>query len=324
MTTIRAATDVGGTFTDLVYFYADPETGAQEIVTAKADTTPPDFDRGVLDVLAKSGVSLADVVHLAHGTTVVINALTERQGVATGLITTEGFRDVLEIARGNRPDFFNLHYVKPPPFVPRRLRREVAGRLTQNGAERRALDLSGLPSILDAFRAHGVEAVAVCLLHAYADPRHERAVLERIRELWPEVSVVASHQITREWREYERTSTTVLSAYVQPVAERYLGRLADGVREGGFSGQLYIMQSNCGVDSVERTKEIPITMIESGPASGFWGAAALGRLIDEPNVLALDIGGTTAKCSLIEAGQVKIVSDYWIERSRLSAGTITG
>jgi N-methylhydantoinase A len=320
MTTIRAATDVGGTFTDLVYFFTDPATGVQEIVTAKSDTTPPDFEQGVMDVLAKADVALGDIVHLAHGTTLVINALTERKGVLTGLITTEGFRDVLEIARGNRPDFFNLHYEKPPPFVPRYLRREVPGRLTQDGRERRPLDLSGLPAIIDDFRAEGVQAVAICLLHSYADPRHEQQVLERVRGLWPEVSVVASHQITREWREYERTSTAVLSTYVQPVAERYLTRLADGVRERGFRGQLYIMQSNCGVDSVEKTKEIPITMIESGPASGFWGAAELGRLIGEPNVLALDIGGTTAKCSLIEGGHVKIVSDYWIERSRLSSG----
>jgi N-methylhydantoinase A len=320
MTTIRAATDVGGTFTDLVYFFTDPGTGAQQIVTAKSDTTPPDFERGVMDVIAKGGVSLDEIVHLAHGTTLVINALTERRGVVTGLITTEGFRDVLEIARGNRPDFFNLHYEKPPPFVPRYLRREVPGRLTVDGAERRPLDLRGLPAILDDFRAEGVQAVAICLLHSYADPRHEQEVLARVRELWPEVSVVASHQITREWREYERTNTAVLSTYVQPVAERYLTRLADGVTERGFDGQLYIMQSNCGVDSVEKTKEIPITMIESGPASGFWGAAELGRLIGEPNVLALDIGGTTAKTSLIEDGHVKIVSDYWIERSRLSAG----
>jgi N-methylhydantoinase A len=320
MTTVRAATDVGGTFTDLVYFFTDPDTGTQEIVTAKSDTTPPDFERGVMEVLAKGGVSLAEIVHLAHGTTVVINALTERKGVKTGLITTEGFRDVLEIARGNRPDFFNLHYEKPPPFVPRHLRREVAGRLTQDGRERRPLDLSGLPAIVDDFRAAGVQAVAICLLHSYADPRHEQAVLGRVRELWPDVSVVASHQITRGWREDERTSTTVLSTYVQPVAERYLTRLADGVHQRGFDGQLYIMQSNCGVDSVEKTKEIPITMIESGPASGFWGAAELGRLIGEPNVVALDIGGTTAKTSLIEGGHVKIISDYWIERSRLSAG----
>jgi N-methylhydantoinase A len=318
--TIRAATDVGGTFTDLVYFTTDPETGAQEIVTAKSDTTPPSFEQGVMNVIGKSGVAIDEIAFLAHGTTVVINALTERKGVTTGLITTEGFRDSLEIARGNRPDYFNLHYEKPAPFVPRRLRREVPGRLAVDGSERRPLDLSGLEAILEDFRAEGVEAVAICLLHSYANPAHERQVLERVRTLWPEASVVASHQITREWREYERTSTAVLSAYVQPVAERYLTRLADGVRGGSFGGQLYIMQSNCGVDSVDKTREIPITMVESGPASGFWGAAELGRLIGEPDVLALDIGGTTAKCSLIEGGHVKIVSDYWIERSRRSAG----
>jgi N-methylhydantoinase A len=317
---IRAATDVGGTFTDLVYFSTDPATGAQEVVTAKSDTTPPDFERGVVNVIRKGGLAFDDIAFLAHGTTLVINALAERKGVKTALVTTEGFRDSLEIARGNRPDFFNLHYVKPPPFVPRYLRREVPGRLTQTGAERAPLDLSGLPAIVDDFRADGVEAVAICLLHSYANPGHEQAVLERVRELWPEVSVVASHQISREWREYERTSTAVLSAYVQPVAERYLGRLADELGRGGFDGQLYIMQSNCGVDSVEKTSAIPITMVESGPASGFWGAAELGRLLGEPNVLALDIGGTTAKCSLIEGGHVKIISDYWIERDRLSAG----
>jgi N-methylhydantoinase A len=257
---------------------------------------------------------------MAHGTTVVINALTERKGVKTGLITTEGFRDSLEIARGNRPDFFDLNYVKPPPFVPRSLRREVPGRLTPEGTERAPLELGGLPEIVDDFRRAGVEAVAICLLHSYANTEHERAVLERVRELWPEASAVASHQITREWREYERTSTTVLSAYVQPVAEGYLSRLAGSARGGGFAGPLYIMQSNCGVDSIEKTSEIPITMVESGPASGFLGAAELGRLIDEPNVLALDIGGTTAKCSLIRDGHVKIVSDYWIERTRRSSG----
>jgi N-methylhydantoinase A len=317
---VRAATDVGGTFTDLVYFTLDPETGGQEIVTAKADTTPPDFERGVMDVLRKGDLALAGIAFLAHGTTLVINALTERKGVRTALITTEGFRDVLEIARGNRPDFFNLHYVKPPPFVPRSLRREVGGRLEQTGAERTPVDLTGLPAILEDFRAAGVKAIAICLLHAYANPGHERAVLACVRELGPEFSVVASHQISREWREYERTSTTVLSAYVQPVAERYLNRLDAELRAADFDGQFYVMQSNCGVDSVEKTKAIPITMVESGPSSGFWAAAELGRLIGEPNVVALDIGGTTAKCSLIEGGRVRIHSDYWIERSRLSAG----
>lgn len=317
---LRAATDVGGTFTDLVTFATDPVTGRQTIRSAKSDTTPPDFERGVVAVLAKASVRPDEIAFLAHGTTIVINAITERKGVRVGLLTTEGFRDSLEIARGNRPDFFNLFYEKPGPFVPRRLRREVTGRIAHTGEERAPLDLGGLPAILNDFRANGVEAVAVCLLHSYANAAHEQAVLAGIRELWPEVAVVASHQITREWREYERTSTTVLSAYVQPIAERYLHRLAHEMKAGGFGGSLYVMQSNCGIDTVERTRQIPITMVESGPASGFWGAAELGRLLGEPNVLALDIGGTTAKCSLIENGQVKIMTDYWIERDHRSAG----
>ena len=318
--TIRAATDVGGTFTDLVYLYTDPKTKKQEIVTAKSDTTPQGFEQGVMNVIHKGGLSAGDIAFLAHGTTVVINALTERKGVRTGLITTEGFRDSLEIARGNRPDFFNLFYKKPQPFVPRYLRREVAGRLSPGGQERQPLDLSGLPTIIQDFKKEGVQAVAICLLHSYSNPTHEQRVLAKVRELWPGVSAVASHQITREWREYERTNTAVLSAYVQPIAERYLTRLDEGTRKEGFGGQMYIMQSNCGVDSLDQTKQIPITMVESGPASGFWGAAELGRLIGEPNVLALDIGGTTAKCSLIEGGHIKIISDYWIERSQKSAG----
>ena len=316
----RIATDVGGTFTDLVYFETDKRTGRQTIRTEKSDTTPPNFEEGVLNVLRKGGIDLAEANFFAHGTTVVINALTERKGARTALITTKGFRDVLEIARGNRPDFFNLSYEKPQPFVERYLRREVPGRMDYRGNETEPLDLSDLPAIVEDFKREGIEAIAICLIHAYANPAHEQKVAAAVRELWPEVSVVASHQITREWREYERTSTAVLSAYVQPTAERYLGRLEEGLKRGGYHGGLYIMQSNCGVDSLQSTKAIPITMVESGPASGFWGAAELGRIIGEPNILALDIGGTTAKCSLIENGQVRIKTDYWIERDRKSAG----
>ena len=318
--TIRVATDVGGTFTDLVCFETDRATGRSRVTTAKSDTTPPNFEEGVLNVLEKGGVDPKSVDFLAHGTTVVINALTERKGVKVGLITTEGFRDSLEIARGNRPDFFNLHYKKPEPFVPRYLRRELPGRLDYHGQEMKPLDLSRLPDILEDFKAEGVQAIAVCFIHSYANPSHEQRTLGEIQRLWPGISAVSSHQITREWREYERTSTTVLSAYVQPAAERYLQRLKEGLSQKGFDGNLFIMQSNCGVDSLESVSKIPITMVESGPASGFWGAAELGKLIGETNVLALDIGGTTAKCSLIEDGKVRIMTDYWIERSRLSAG----
>ncbi|MDE0113051.1 MAG: hydantoinase/oxoprolinase family protein [Albidovulum sp.] len=316
----RVATDVGGTFTDLVCFETDHESGELKLRTAKSDTTPPDFEIGVLDVLAKSGVELSEIDFLAHGTTVVINALAERNGVTVGLVTTSGFRDVLEIARGNRPDFFNLHYDKPPPFVPRFLRREVPGRMTYRGQELQPLDLSPLPEIIDGFKSEGVQAIAICLLHSYANPSHELAVQDEIKRLWPEIFSVASHQITREWREYERTNTAVLSAYVQPVAERYLKRLDRGIRDLEFQGALYVMQSNCGVDTVESTSRIPISMVESGPASGVWGAAELGKLIGERNILALDIGGTTAKCSLIHDGHVKIVTDSWIERTRTSSG----
>jgi N-methylhydantoinase A len=317
---VRVATDVGGTFTDLVYFRTDGATGLQQVITEKTDTTSPNFDQGVINVIAKAKVAIETVDFIAHGTTVVINALTERKGAKVGLITTTGFRDSIEIARGNRPDFFNLAYRKPAPFVPRYLRREIPGRMTYLAEEREPLDLAELPAILEDFRRNGVEAIAICLLHAYANPAHERRLAEAVRGLWSSIPIVASHQITREWREYERSNTTVLSAYVQPIAERYLSGLERGLKSRGFTGQLYVMQSNCGVDSIEHTSAVPIAMVESGPASGFWGAAELGRLIGTPNVLALDIGGTTAKCSLIEGGHVRIMTDYWIERSPTSAG----
>ncbi|MER9677288.1 hydantoinase/oxoprolinase family protein [Mesorhizobium sp. M0208] len=319
-TTIRVATDVGGTFTDLVCFETDHSTGEARVITAKSDTIPPNFEKGVLNVLEKGGVDPSSVDFLAHGTTVVINALTERNGAKVGLITTQGFRDTLEIARGNRPDFFNLHYQKPKPFVPRYLRHELPGRISYKGEELKPLDLSCLPAIIQDFKREGVEAIAICFLHSYANTSHEKAALAEVQRLWPVVSVVSSHQITREWREYERTNTTVLSAYVQPASERYLSGLLAGLKEKGFRKSPYIMQSNCGVDSLESVSKIPITMVESGPASGVLGAAELGKLIGEANVLALDIGGTTAKCSLIENGEVKIKTDYSIERDSTSAG----
>ncbi|MGV6857513.1 MAG: hydantoinase/oxoprolinase family protein [bacterium] len=317
---IRVATDVGGTFTDLVCIKVDQDTGTTSISTSKSDTTPPNFEQGVLSVIDKADVDPQIVDFFVHGTTVVINALTERKGGKVGLITTKGFRDSIEIARGNRPDFFDLNYKKPEPFVPRYLRRELEGRIDYQGNEVVALNLSALPGILEDFRAEGVEAVAVCFIHSYANPAHEQQAVEAIKSSWPEISVVASHQITREWREYERTNTAVLSAYVQPSAEQYLRRLDTALKGKGFQGKPYIMQSNCGVDSLDSVSKIPITMVESGPASGFWGAAQLGQQIGDPNILALDIGGTTAKCSLILDGQVRILTDYWIERNKSSAG----
>ncbi len=312
---LRVATDIGGTFTDIVFV-----TPVGEVVTGKSHTTPAQFEEGVMDVISASGTRPSEFASFVHGTTIVINAITERKGAKVALLTTEGFRDILEIGRGTRPDFFNLEYRKPKPFVPRYLRREVRGRINYKGIETTPLDLSGLPAILDDFRAEGVEAIAISFINSYANPAYEEAALAKVEELWPEVSTVASHQITREWREYERTNTAVLSAYVQPVAHRYLDRLTSALYDAGMRCTPYIMQSNCGVDTVKSARQIPITMVESGPASGIWGAAALGRLIGEPKAIAIDVGGTTAKCGLITGGEVTLNTNYQIGRSEISAG----
>lgn len=312
---LRVATDIGGTFTDLVYVTSDGEVG-----TAKSHTTPAQFEKGVMDVIEAKHILPSEFVSFVHGTTIVINAITERKGAKVALLTTEGFRDILEIGRGTRPDYFDLAYPKPKPFVQRYLRREVPERINYKGIESKPLDLSGLSDIIADFRAEGVEAIAISFINSYANPLHEEATLAKVKELWPEISAVASYQITREWREYERTNTAVLSAYVQPIAHRYLDRLTDRLYGAGMTCAPYIMQSNCGVDTVKSARQIPITMIESGPASGVWGAAALGRMIGELNAIAIDIGGTTAKCGLITRGEVKLNTNYMVERTETSAG----
>ena len=313
---MRVATDVGGTFTDLVYY----DEGTGRFGSVKANTTAPDYERGVLDTVDKSGLDASAIVYFAHGTTVVINALTERKGVKTGLITTRGFRDVLEIARGNRPDLFNFYFTKPKPFVPRHLRAEITERTDYKGNEVTKVALQELGPIVENFKAQGVKAIAICLLHAYANPDHERQAVNEVKRLWPEVAVIASHEITREWREYERTNTTVLSAYIHPIANNYLTSLERELRGKGTEAPLYIMQSNGGVATMQAAKRNPITMVESGPVSGVLGAIILGKVIGEQNIIALDIGGTTAKCSLVERGQPRLTTEYRIEWSRTNPG----
>ncbi|GAB6933302.1 hydantoinase/oxoprolinase family protein [Calditerricola satsumensis] len=312
---MRVATDIGGTFTDLVYLDDQGRVGM-----AKTDTTPPDFEEGVVNVLRKSGIDPRSVTTLIHGTTVIINALTERKGVKTGLLTTKGFRDVLEIGRGNRPDLFNLRYQKPVPFVPRYLRFEVEERINSKGEVLVPLNRDDIVCAVEFFKREGVEAVAVAYLHAYANPAHERETVALIRERWPEVAVTASHEVTREWREYERTSTTVLNAYVKPIAANYVDRLEQKLRDMGVPGKLYIMQSNGGTTTFAQAKETPINMVESGPVAGIFGAAMLGKLLGQPNVIAFDVGGTTAKCSLVDNGEVTITTEYRIERDERRAG----
>ena len=316
MAELRVASDVGGTFTDLVYY----DEGSGAFGSVKSNTTPPDYERGVLDTVHKSGLDTSSVDYFAHGTTVVINALTERKGVKTGLVTTRGFRDVLEIARGNRPDLFNFYFTKPKPFVPRHLRAEITERIDFKGNEVSPLRVEELGPIVDDFKAQGVQAIAICLLHAYANPDHEQQATKEVKRLWPDVAVIASHEITREWREYERTNTTVLSAYIHPIANSYLTSLEQQLRANGTHGPLYIMQSNGGVATLQAAKRNPITMVESGPVSGVLGAIVLGKVIGVPNLIALDIGGTTAKCSLVEQGQPRLTTEYRIEWSRTNPG----
>lgn len=313
---MKLATDIGGTFTDLVFI--DEKTG--HIQTHKSATTPKDYEQGVLNVIEEAGLSGAEVDLFIHGTTVIINTLTERKGVKTGLITTKGFRDVLEIARGNRPDLFNVQYQKPKPVIPRALRLEVAERLNGKGEVLTPLNEQDIDEAIAFFKKEGVEAVAIAYLHAYVNPVHEQQTAAWIKEKWPEVSVSASYEISQEWREYERTNTTALNAYVKPIANTYLNQLDQHLNKHIQVEQEFVMQSNGGTTTFADAKETPITLVESGPAAGIYGTAALGKVIGEENLIAFDIGGTTAKTSLIENGTVKISTDYAIEKDDRHAG----
>ena len=311
----RVAVDIGGTFTDL----ASIDAGSGRLTLAKAHTTA-NPEEGALDALERSGVAPNDVAAFVHGTTVVINAVTERSGARTALLTTEGFRDVLEIGRANRPDLYNLAYRKPRPFVPRRLRFEVRGRLDHLGRELAPLDEAALPAISEHLREAEVEALAICFLHAWVEPAHERRAIEVLRPLLPGVALVASHEVSGQWREFERTSTAVLAAYVKPVVERYLAHLERSLRGEGVAGPLFAMRSSGGVASFERATLNPITLLESGPVAGVEAAAELGRLLGVEHVLTLDIGGTTAKTSAVRYGRPQVETLYHVECTPVSAG----
>ncbi len=312
----RVAVDIGGTFTDVVAF--DEAGGA--VWAAKASTTPANFADGVIDAIHAAGIDPRTVAAFVHGTTVVINAITQRRGVKTALVTTAGFRDVLEIGRGNRPDMYNLKFHKPVPFVPRRLRFEVRERVGADGAVWAPLQIADLEEVAAACEREGVEAIAICFLHGYAHPEHEAAASAFLRERLPGVRVTASSEIAREWREFERSSTAVLNAYVQPILDGYLADLERRLREEGMAAPLFAMLSNGGTATFAAARQTPIALVESGPVAGVTGAALVGQAIADPNIIALDIGGTTAKCSLIENGEIKITTDYRLEASPRSPG----
>jgi N-methylhydantoinase A len=294
------------------------ETG--ELVVTKAPTTPARLDDGVLAALDRSGVPAQSVEALVHGTTVVINAITERTGVPTALVTTRGFRDVLEIGRGNRPDLYNLSYQKPAPFVPRRLRFEATERMSYRGEVLAPLDEDELRALAATIQQTPIEALAICFLHAWANPSHERRAAEILADLLPHVEIVASHDVSGQWREYERTNTAVLSAYVKPVVARYLASLRDRVRGAGMNGPLYAVRSGGGVASFERAARAPIHLLESGPVAGVLAAAEAGARVGALNVLALDVGGTTAKTSAVLNGQLRVETVHYIGRTPRFAG----
>lgn len=314
---MRVASDIGGTFTDLVYL--DEETGSFGVM--KSSSTPKNFANGVMDTLRKAELPGSATDFFVHGSTVIINALTERKGAKAGLITTKGFRDVLEITRTNRPDLYNMYYTKPKPFVPRYLRLEVEERLNYKGEELIPLNIDDVYKAVETLKAEGVDAIAVCFIHAYTNPKHEIECGEIIKKLLPDIPLTLSHQITQEWREYERTNTAVLNAYVHPVAHDYLDNLQSNLGLMGMkSYTLHVMQSNGGSATFEAGKISPINLVESGPVAGIMGAAYIGMKIGEPNVIALDIGGTTAKTSLVENCVPRITTEYRIERRTDYAG----
>jgi N-methylhydantoinase A len=305
----RVSTDVGGTFTDGVLL--DEKTG--KIAISKVSSTPHNPAIGTIECIGKFDKPLCDASFLSHGTTVVINALIEGKGAKTALVTTEGFRDVLEIGRCNRTEMYDALYRKPRPLVPRHLRLEVHERIDADGKVVRPLATADLERVLGVLEREKVESVAVCLLNAYANPKHEAGIGAFLQQRLPGVAVSLSHLITRRYYEFERTSTTVQNAYVMPVVRTYLNDLEDELRGRGFGQILQIMQSNGGVMAASVAREMPIAMVESGPAGGAIGAAQLAKLVGFENVISYDMGGTTAKTSIITHGLPEAAEQYVVE-----------
>ena len=320
----RIGVDVGGTFTDVVVVDQD---GA--IHTLKLPSTPDDFSKGVsegvrrlMEIHAVAPASIRDVV---HGSTVATNAILERKGALTGLLTTAGFRDVLELRRLRIPKLYDMTWRKPAPLVERYLRREVIERVDIDGAVVTPLEHADLRRGVEELVAHGVESIAVCLLHSYSNPEHERAIGDLLSTEYPTLWVSLSHRVLPIIREYERTSTTVLNAYIQPSVASYLLGLRDQFDQAGILAPLFIMQSNGGVMSSAAAAEKPAFVVESGPAAGVIASAALAHSLGIEEVITFDMGGTTAKASIIEGGQPHFTSEFEVAAgisasSRLSSG----
>lgn len=300
--------DIGGTFTDVVTL--DVERG--RLHHAKRPSDPSDLVRGIRQALVDDEVPLSDVAVIRHGTTVVINALLQRVGARTALVTTRGFRDVLEIGRTNWPEPYNLFWDRDPILVPRELRFEADERIGAGGVVVRPLDRASVEAAARAIAAQDVESVGVCLMHSYASPQHELEVAEILREQLPGVHVSVSHELSQEFREYERSSTVAMNAYVGPVVDRYLRRLEETLAGDGFEGSLYLMESSGGVTSVEDARVRPIALVESGPAAGAIAVAEYAKRMGIPRAIAFDMGGTTAKGVLVEDGEPLFTAEYYV------------
>ena len=304
---LRVGVDVGGTFTDL--FAYDDDTG--EVLSAKVLTTVDNQAVGVMQSIEAAGVSLSDVEYLAHGTTTGTNALLERRGALTGLLTTEGFRDVLEIMRTDRQSGYDLQWVKPVPFVARRYRLEVVERVDRDGNVEVALDEDRARATIARLRDAGVESIAVSLLHSYANPAHEKRLAELVEEVAPGISVSLSSDINAEYREYERTNTVVIDSYIKPTMVRYIRRLVDeaaaaGLRanaSSGLSGRVFLMQGSGGLVTAGRATEKPISTLSSGPAAGAIAAAAIAARLGIGDIVTFDVGGTSTDVALIHDGK---------------------
>jgi N-methylhydantoinase A len=307
----RIGVDIGGTFTDLVYY--DDETG--EIREAKVPTTPAAPEKGVVDAVVQAVPNhlIRSAEYFLHGTTVGLNALLERRGAVVGLLATRGFRDVLEIRRGDRGEMYNLFWHQPPPLVPRRLRWPVTERMLANGEEHTPLDDADIGEAVELFAKEGVTSVAVAFLNAYANPAHELQAEEALRRHGFDGEVSLSHRVSGEYREYERTSTTVIDAFVRGRMSNYLRRLASSLQEIGFNGQFLITRSGSGSMSFEEAEERPFETIMSGPVAGAEGAGELARTLDIGDLITADVGGTSFDTCLILGGRPQVMYEGVVE-----------
>src|SRR5215831_5000529 len=310
----RVGVDIGGTFTDLILI--DDETG--QLTVGKVLTTPADPSRAVADVLReaieRTRTHPEQVQHVIHGTTLVTNAIIERKGARTALLTTKGFRDAYEIAREHRYDLYDLFLEMPKPLVPRYLRLEVDERVHADGAVARGPDPDQVARLVAELRDKDIEAIAICFLHSYANPAHEQLVGAIVGEVAPGVRVSLSSEVVPEIREYERTSTTVANVYVQALVEQYLNELVTRLRDLSIPGELLLMLSSGGISTVETATRFPLRLLESGPAAGALASAYYGQQAGVRDLLAFDMGGTTAKLCVIEDGQPLTSTEFEVDR----------